>query len=139
MFSVSFSGNSLNEGILFFLVGLPSRSYKPLKMKRHTKFPEKQFWWIEFTVQFSICNYPRNGLHRSGVFRVWVLGFFKSARRASLEESLFSKVIGEISTLYNSVRNSITCTGVFQKVVLLEISRNLQFATLVKQNPNQFS
>ena len=66
-----------------------------------------------------------------------VFQFFKIARRE--EESIFSKVIEEKSTVYNFVGNSITCTGVFQKVVLLEISRNLQFATLLKQNPDQFS
>ena len=55
--------------------------------------------------------------------------FFKVARRASLEGLRFSNVIGEISTLHNSVGNSI---GVFGKVVLLEIARSLQFATLLK-------
>ena len=58
----------------------------------------------------------------------------KIGRRTSLEESLFSKVIGEISTLQNSVKISITCFGVFQKGVLLEISRNLQFAMLTPNN-----
>ena len=60
--------------------------------------------------------------------------YFKIARTASLEESLFSKVIGEIYTLYNSVKNTITYTGVLQKEVLLEISKNLQFATLTRNN-----
>ena len=118
------------------VAGLLSRFYKPLNMKRHTKFPEI-FWWIEFAVQFTIYNYPGNGLHRK--YFMWVFRFFKIARRASLGESLFSKVIGEISTVYNSVGNSTTCTGVFQKVVLLEISGDLQFATLLKRNPNQSS
>ena len=60
--------------------------------------------------------------------------FFKIARTVSLEESLFSKVIGEIYTLYNSVKNTITYTDVLQKEVLLEISKNLQFATLTRNN-----
>ena len=51
----------------------------------------------------------------------------------SCESSDFSKLLGD--TVYNSVGNSTTCTGVFQKVVLLEISRNLQFATLLKLQP----
>ena len=61
---------------------------------------------------------------------------FKIARKASLEESPFSKVIGEIPTLYNFVENSITCVGVFQKVVLLEISRSLVCkSSLLKAKP----
>ena len=40
---------------------------------------------------------------------------FKIARKASLEESPFSKVIGEIPTLYNFVEKSITCVGVSKK------------------------
>ena len=34
----------------------------------------------------------------------------------------------------NSVKNRITCNAVFQKVVLLEISRNLPFAILTPNN-----
>ena len=49
-------------------------------------------------------------------------------------EFLFRKVIGEISTFYKSVKNSIACNGMFGKVALLEISRNLQIAMLLKIN-----
>ena len=48
-----------------------------------------------------------------------------------MEESIFGKLMGEISAFYNSVENSVTSFGVFREVAL-EISRNLQFATLLK-------
>ena len=137
MFPVSFFRKQSKWRHFIKVAGLLTRFYKPLKMKRHTKFPEKRLWRIEFVVQFTIYNYPGNGLHRK--YFMWVFRFFKIARRASLEESLFSKVIGRICIMYNSVGNSSTCTGVFQKVVLLEISRDLELATLLKRNRNQFS
>ena len=43
---------------------------------------------------------------------------------ASLMESVFSKVTGEISTFHDSVENCITLSGMFRKIALLEISRN---------------
>ena len=47
---------------------------------------EKRPWWIKFAVQYTIYNYLGNGLYRK------VFQFFKITGRASLEESLFSKV-----------------------------------------------
>ena len=58
------------------------------------------------------------------MFPASVLKIFKSAIRTSVVESLFSKVICKISAFYNYVENSITSAGMFQKVALLEISRN---------------
>ena len=49
---------------------------------------------------------------------------FKIAATASLVESLFSKVTGEISAFCNSVENSIICIGIIEKVALLVISIN---------------
>ena len=103
-----------------------SKRKTPYKISRRTSLVE------EFAVQCPVYNFPENWLHRK--YFVWVFRFFKIARRASLEESLFSKVIGEVSTLYTSVKNPFVCTRVFQKVVLLEISRNLQFAALTPNN-----
>ena len=51
---------------------------------------------------------------------------FKTAARPSLVESLFNKVIEEISAFYKSVENSITCIGVLRKLVLLGISLNFR-------------
>ena len=48
-----------------------------------------------------------------------------------MEESIFGKVMGEISVFNNSAENSVTSFSVFREVVP-EISRNLQFATLLK-------
>ena len=132
VFPVSFVRKQSKWRHFIKVAGLLSRFYKPLKGTRHKKFPEERLWWREFTVQFTIYNHTVNWLHQK--YFLWVFRFYKIARRASLAESLFSKVIGEISTLYKSIKNSITCTGVFQKVVLLEISRNLQFATLTPNN-----
>ena len=99
--------------------------------KRNTSYKiSRSLIWIEFAVQSAIFNYCENWLHWK--YFLWVFQFFKIAGRASLEESLFSKVIGEISTSYNSVKNPFTCTGVFRKVVLLKIPKNLQFT------PNNF-
>ena len=81
------------------VAGLLLRFYKPIKGKRHTKFPEERLKWIEVAVQCPIYNCTENWLHRK--YFLWVFRVFKIARRASLEESLFSKVIGEISTLHN--------------------------------------
>lgn len=44
-----------------------------------------------------------------------------------MEESIFGKVMGEISVFNNSAENSVTSFSVFREVVP-EISRNLQFA-----------
>ena len=99
VFPVSFFRKQSKWRHFIIVAGLLSKMYKPLKRTCHTKFPEKRLWWIEFAVQFTIYNYPENWLHRK--YFLWVFRFFKIARRASLEESLFSKVIGEISTLHN--------------------------------------
>ena len=52
-------------------------------------------------------------------------------RGDSLVESIFSKVIGEISTLYNS----ITCTGVWNGSCF----GNFKKSTVCNNNPEQFS
>ena len=52
---------------------------------------------------------------------------FEITKKASVVESLLSKVAGEISAFYNSVENSNSCIGIFRKVALLEISRNPLF------------
>ena len=88
------------------VAGFLSIFYKPLKGTRHTQFPEERLQWKEFTVQFTIYNYTENWLHQK--YFAWVFRFFKIARRASLEESFFYKVIGEISTLYRSGKNSLS-------------------------------
>ena len=44
--------------------------------------------------------------------------------RVSVVESLFSKVIREISTFHNSFENLITRIGILQKLALKEISIN---------------
>ena len=49
---------------------------------------------------------------------------FEIVGRASLMESVFSKVTGKISTFHDSVVNCITFSGMFRNVALLEISRN---------------
>ena len=49
---------------------------------------------------------------------------FEITKKASVVESLLSKVAGEISAVYNSVENLNTCVDTFQKVALLDISRN---------------
>ena len=49
---------------------------------------------------------------------------FKIAGRGSSVESHFGKVTKNVIPAYNSVENSVTCIGVFQKVALLETSRN---------------
>ena len=49
---------------------------------------------------------------------------FKITWRASVVESLFSKVTGGSFLFYNSFENSITCIGAFKKVPLPEILRN---------------
>ena len=59
------------------------------------------------------------------MFRVIVPRIFKIAGKASVVESLFSKVTGEISTFYNSFENSVACIlACSKKYTLLEISRN---------------
>ena len=49
---------------------------------------------------------------------------FEITKKAPVVESLLSKVAGEISAFYNSVENLNTCIDTFQKVALLDISRN---------------
>ena len=44
--------------------------------------------------------------------------------RESVEESIFSELIAEISEFYLSAESSITCIGIFQKLVLLQSSKN---------------
>ena len=58
------------------------------------------------------------------MFLVSVPRIFEIVGRASLMESVFSKVTGEISTSHDSVVNCITFSGMFRNVALLEISRN---------------
>ena len=48
----------------------------------------------------------------------------KVAERVSDVGSLFDKVTGGIFPYYNSVKNSVTFTGMFSEVLFLEISRN---------------
>ena len=55
------------------------------------------------------------------MFPVSVLRISKIAMRAPVVDSLFIKATGEISVIYNSFKNSITCIGKFRKVALLEI------------------
>ena len=45
--------------------------------------------------------------------------------------------IREIFTFYSCLKSSITCMAMFRKVVLLEIWRNLQIATVLKRALNQ--
>ena len=49
---------------------------------------------------------------------------FKTAARASVAESLFSKVTGKTSAFHNFAEEPITCIGLLRKVALLEISIN---------------
>ena len=82
--------------------------------------------------QFELPNLlPMTMLKTDSSVNVYCLQFFRVTKKASVEESIFGKVMGEISALYNSVENSVTSFGVFREVAL-EISRNLQFATLLK-------
>ena len=80
------------------------------------------------------------------MFSLSVLTIFEIARRASVVESPFVKVIEEFSAFYNSVENSVWWIG-----MILKISRNFlktkdaslqptgQVATLLKRTPNQIS
>lgn len=55
------------------------------------------------------------------MFAVSVPRIFKIAARASAVESLFPQVARKFFLFYNSVENSITSIGMFQKVALKEI------------------
>ena len=59
------------------------------------------------------------------MFAVSVPRIFKTAARASAVESLFPQVARKIFLFYNSVENSITSIGMFQKVALKEILTSL--------------
>ena len=55
---------------------------------------------------FPICHPKLDLKLLPQMFSVCVLRIVKFARRASVVESLFSKVTGEISAVYNSIKNS---------------------------------
>ena len=80
VFPMSFFRRQSKWSHFIKIAGLLSKMYKPLKRTRHTKFPEKRLWLIEFAVEFTVCNYPEDWLHRK--YLLWILQFFKIARRA---------------------------------------------------------
>ena len=106
MFPVSFFRKQSKWRHFIKVAGLPSRFYKPLKMNTSYKTSKKTS--LVDRVRCAIC-YLQLSWKRTPpeIFRV-IFPIFQIARRAFLEESFFSKVIGEISALYNFVRNSIT-------------------------------
>ena len=78
-------------------------------------------WRVSFVTE-KVCN----------SFIKWKVSFVEEkvsttcrncAPQTSLVKSLLGKVTAEISSFYNSVRNS-TRTGMFRKVSLVEVSRN---------------
>ena len=72
------------------------------------RLPEKYLSKSHFLSNWSFpISHPKLDLKLLlQMFSVSVLRNVKFARRASVVESLFSKVTGEISAVYNSIKNS---------------------------------
>lgn len=103
---------------MFLLKYFETAASKTLERIREIVFSKVHFLQNSTTI---VCRVLLNkSFHYTYLFEI-----FKTARKVSLVESLFSEAKEKLSAFYNSIRNCIMCIVIFIKLAPLGILRNI--------------